>query len=53
METFAEYAKARKRADAINDSGKDEDLDALAIWRGDRILMQRGNPGARGRGNRN
>lgn len=50
LETFAEYEKARKRADAINDSVADKDVDALAISREDRILFKRATDAIAGLG---
>jgi integrase len=41
LETFADYEKARRRADAINGSVADKDVEALTISREERILFRR------------
>lgn len=50
METFADYGKAKKRADDINDSVKAGDSEALSISREDRILFERASSALEGCG---
>lgn len=50
LETFAEYSRAKRRADDINDSVKDGDTEALSMSREDRILFERAKAAIKGTG---